>query len=161
MLWFCLVASMWIYQYALFTYIYIRVSKLGHHWFRLWLATCLAPSHHLKKCWLIVETSGTTFTAISIKIKTFASRKRNLKMSSTKWRPFLRGLNILTLYVPVPYIDLHVGDQIKLSTSSCILSSISPFANICHRSRSTLVQEMAYRLFVAKLWPQAKFYLSQ
>ena len=34
---------------------YICVGELGHHWFRLWLAACLAPSHYLNQRWLIVN----------------------------------------------------------------------------------------------------------
>ena len=31
-------------------------SELGHHWFRLWLFTCWAPSRYLNQCWLICST---------------------------------------------------------------------------------------------------------
>ena len=30
----------------------IIISKQGHHWFRWWLITCLAPSHYLTQCCL-------------------------------------------------------------------------------------------------------------
>ena len=31
------------------------VIKPDEHWFRLWLVTCLVPSHYLNQCWLIVK----------------------------------------------------------------------------------------------------------
>ena len=34
---------------------HICVCKLSTHWFRLWLVTCVAPSHYLNQCWLIVN----------------------------------------------------------------------------------------------------------
>ena len=35
--------------------LHIWVSKMGQHWFRYWLVACLAPSHYLNRCWLIVN----------------------------------------------------------------------------------------------------------
>ena len=34
---------------------HICVIKISHHWFRYWLVACLAPSHYLNQCWLIVN----------------------------------------------------------------------------------------------------------
>ena len=34
---------------------HICVNKLGRHWFLEWLVACLAPSHYLGQCWLIVD----------------------------------------------------------------------------------------------------------
>ena len=34
---------------------HICVSKLCHHWFRLWLVAWPAPSHYLNQCWNIVN----------------------------------------------------------------------------------------------------------
>ena len=34
---------------------HIRVVELGHHWFRLGLVACSAPSHYLNQCWDIVN----------------------------------------------------------------------------------------------------------
>ena len=40
----------------------ICVSKLGHIWFRWWLAACSAPSHYLNQCWYIYNwTTGNIF----------------------------------------------------------------------------------------------------
>ena len=36
-------------------YIIICVSKLGHHWFRLWFVDCPVPSHYMIQCWDIVN----------------------------------------------------------------------------------------------------------
>ena len=39
-----------------------HVSKLGYHWFRKMVVTCLVPSHYLNQCWLIVNhISGKIF----------------------------------------------------------------------------------------------------
>ena len=35
---------------------YSCISELGHHWFRLWLVACSAPSLCLNQCWLIVNS---------------------------------------------------------------------------------------------------------
>ena len=35
--------------------LHIWVSKMGQHWFIYWLVPCSAPSHHLNRCWLIVN----------------------------------------------------------------------------------------------------------
>ena len=43
----------------------IYKSEQGHHWFKLWLVPCLAPSQHLYQCWLIVNQSiGTNFSDV-------------------------------------------------------------------------------------------------
>ena len=47
---------------------------------------------------LFVGDLGTNFSEILIKIQTFSfKKKRLLKVSSAKWRPFHLGLNVLTL----------------------------------------------------------------
>ena len=40
---------------------------------------------------------GTNFSEISIRIQSLSFKEMHLKMSSGKWRPFCRGLNVLTL----------------------------------------------------------------
>ena len=45
---------------------------------------------------LLIGPLGTNFNDILIKIQTFSFRKRHLKMSSDKWRPFSLGLNVLS-----------------------------------------------------------------
>ena len=44
---------------------------------------------------LLIEPLGTNFSEISIGIQTFSFKKMHLNMSSTKWRPFSFGLNVL------------------------------------------------------------------
>ena len=44
---------------------------------------------------LLIGPLGTNFSEILIEIQTFLLKKRNLKMSSVKWRPFCLGLNVL------------------------------------------------------------------
>ena len=50
------------------------ISKIGHHWFRQWLVTCLAPKYYLNECWHIVN-----WTQILLKFESkynnFLSRK--------------------------------------------------------------------------------------
>ena len=44
---------------------------------------------------LLIRPLGTNFSEIQIGIQTFSYKKMHLKMSSVKWRPFCRGLNVL------------------------------------------------------------------
>ena len=44
---------------------------------------------------LLIEPLGTNFSEILIGIQRFSFKKMLLKMSSAKWRPFCRGLNVL------------------------------------------------------------------
>ena len=44
---------------------------------------------------LLIGPLGTNFSEILIGIQTFSFKKMPLKMSSTKWRPFCLGLNVL------------------------------------------------------------------
>ena len=45
---------------------------------------------------LLIGPLGTSFSEISIEIRTLLLKKMHLKMSSGKWRPFCLGLNVLT-----------------------------------------------------------------
>ena len=44
---------------------------------------------------LLIGASGTNFTEILIKIRTFLLKKMHFKILSGKWRPFYLGLNVL------------------------------------------------------------------
>ena len=44
---------------------------------------------------LLIKHLGTYFSEILIRIQTFSFKKKHLKMSSPKWRPFCLGLNVL------------------------------------------------------------------
>ena len=44
---------------------------------------------------LLIGPWGTNFSEILIRIQTFSFKKMHLKISSTKWRPFRLGLNVL------------------------------------------------------------------
>ena len=44
---------------------------------------------------LLIGPLGTNFSEIFIEIHTFSFKKMHLKMSSSKWRPFCLGLNVL------------------------------------------------------------------
>ena len=45
---------------------------------------------------LLIGPLATNFSEMFIEIHTFSFKKIHLKMSSGKWRPFCRGLNVLT-----------------------------------------------------------------
>ena len=47
---------------------------------------------------LLIRPWGTNFSEILIGIQAFSFKKKHLKMSSAKWRPFCLGLNVLKLY---------------------------------------------------------------
>ena len=47
---------------------------------------------------LLIGPLGTNFSGILIKIHTFSFKKKLLKVSSAKWRPFCLGLNVLSVY---------------------------------------------------------------
>ena len=60
----------------------------------------LSPSRRQAIIWtnaglLLNGPLGTNFSEILIRIQTFSFKKMHLKMSSAKWRPFCRGLNVL------------------------------------------------------------------
>ena len=56
-------------------------GEQGHHWLRWWLGACLAPSHYLNQCWLIVIHIGTNFNEIWIEIPNFPLKKMYSKLS--------------------------------------------------------------------------------
>ena len=45
---------------------------------------------------LLIGPLGTNFSGILIKIQAFSFKKKRLKVSSVKWRPFCLGPNVLT-----------------------------------------------------------------
>ena len=84
---------------------------------------------------LLIGPLGTHFSEISIKILTFSLTKMRLKVSSTKWRPFCLGLNVLR--------DAHVPGQPHRSSSLCRrLRTMRPFspslANLASRGKPDL-----------------------
>ena len=60
-----------------------------------------SPKQHQAIIWtnggiLLIGPLGTNFGEILIAIQTFSLKKRHLKLSSAKWRPFCLGLNVLS-----------------------------------------------------------------
>ena len=57
----CYVACLWNGRYSLVWFTQrglvspYGIVKFCHQWFRLWLRTCLVPSHYLNQCWLIAN----------------------------------------------------------------------------------------------------------
>ena len=71
-------------------------SVTNHHWFRQWLVAWPAPCHYLNHAGLsLIGPLGTNFSEILIEILKFSFKKRPLKVSSAKRRPFCVGLNVL------------------------------------------------------------------
>ena len=59
------------------------------------LLTCLAPSHYLNQCLLIViQSPRSIFKEILCEIKELSKREINVKMSSAKWQPFRLWKNV-------------------------------------------------------------------
>ena len=63
----------------------------------------LSPSRSQAIIWtnagiLLIGTLGTNTSEILSKINAFSYKKMHLKMSSGKWRPFCRGLNVFMYY---------------------------------------------------------------
>ena len=66
----------------------------------------MAPSHCLNQYWiLLIWPLGTNLSEILTRIQIFSVKKMNLKVSSEKWRPFCRGLNVWT-FESMPADDL-------------------------------------------------------
>ena len=58
---------------------------------------------------LLIGPLGTNFSEILIAIETFPFKKKHLKMSSGKCRPFCLGLNVLTVEIPQPCTEPSVS----------------------------------------------------
>ena len=77
---------------------HIRVGKLTN----IGSDNGLSPGRHQAIIWtnvgkVLIGPLGTNFGEILIRIETFSFRKKHLKISSAKWRPFCLGLNVLML----------------------------------------------------------------
>ena len=76
-------------------------------WFRSWRVSCPAPSHYLNQCWnILIGPLGTDVSEILIGTPTFSFKKMLLKMSSAKCHPLCIGLNVLTHYNFLRYIEM-------------------------------------------------------
>ena len=64
---------------------------------------------------LLIGPLGTNFNETSIEIHTFSFKKIHLKLSSGKWRPFCRGLNVLTLLDPSSFKSAYTWEQLLIS----------------------------------------------
>ena len=60
---------------------------------------------------LLIGPLGTNFSEIFIEIHTFSLKKIRLKMSSSKWRPFCLGLNVLTKKIRLATFKPPVHNQ--------------------------------------------------
>ena len=95
----------------------------------------LLPGRHQANMWtdagiLLIGPLVTNFSEILIAIYTFSFMKMHLKMSSAKWRPFCRGLNVL-----MELISKQSSINIDSESNSPILSGLvwSKSALVDHR----------------------------
>ena len=117
----------------------ICISKLGHHSFPQRLVACLARSHYLNKCWIIVNMKlGSKFQWNLNQNTQIVIHK---KMLSAKCQPFCLGLNVLNACleymwdwdenfiitvlksVPAPSGAKSLTDMVQITKSLCIFSS--------------------------------------
>ena len=75
-----------------------QITISTDHCFRLWLVACLAPSHYLNWCWMIVKIDHCKISVIP------EMNKMHLNMSSAKWRPSYRA----SMFQNAPiYFNIH------------------------------------------------------
>ena len=81
---------------------YMR-QQADHHWYRLWLFACSAPSYYLNQFRSIVNSNLRNKLQWNLKQNTYIFiQKMHLKMSSANWCPF--GLNECGLNVVMSFI---------------------------------------------------------
>ena len=97
------------FQNYTFTWLpYLPVANVLTHWGRvthicvsklnsIGSDNALSPSHHLNRCWNIVNLTLGNKLPWNVYRNSYIFIKKNLylKMSSGKWRPFCPGLNVL------------------------------------------------------------------
>ena len=78
---------------------------------RWWLVACLVPSYYLNQCWFIVNwTPGNKFHWNLNQNGSISLKQLNLKMSSTKWKPFCLSLNC---WLSMVYLWIASGEVIS------------------------------------------------
>ena len=82
----------------------------------------------------------TNFSEILIGIQAFSFRKMHLKMSSTKWRPFCLGLNVLTILYGQP---ITMGLQMQ---------NVRSISNLKHYGRDKMAAFLRVTLSNVCLW---------
>ena len=95
---------------------HIRVGKLTN----IGSDNGLSPGRHQAIIWtnvgkLLIGPLGTNFSEIWTGIETFSFRKKHLKMSSAKWRPFCLGLNVLQCFTQ---LQQNFSDYLMMNLSS-------------------------------------------
>ena len=114
-----------------------------------------APSHYLNQCWNIVNSNLRNKLQGNLGgIQTFSFKEIHVKMSSAKLRQFCLGLNMLMLSVILTHTHC-IRDVARMSIVE--VNSLRPGAAYMRQwSGSSLVREMACRLFGAKPLPEPK-----
>ena len=94
---------------------------------------------------LLIGPIGTNFSEILIIIQTFSFKKMHLKMSSTKWRPFCPGLNVLWPGCISGWIKLpcHIVAA-TCHTTSCVA--------LVMNKTSVYIQWYSWNIFYLRSW---------
>ena len=83
---------------------------------------------------LLIRPLGRNFGEILIAIETFSFKKRHLKISSVKWRPFCLGLNILNVVhrrlVFLEHCDSRLSHLKKCSSSFCVQKNVEKISTL-------------------------------
>ena len=79
---------------------------------------------------LLIAPLGTNCNEILIEIHIFSFRKMHLKMSSAKWRPFCRGLNVLKKILILGFSPCSIGGILKMAWARPCISKFSLLT--CH-----------------------------
>ena len=117
-----MIESWFKFHWNFFPGIQLTISQ---HWFRF--GYIHATTHHLNQCWNILDRTFRNKLQWNFnKIYTFSFKKKHLKMSSGKWRPFCLGLNVLTSNEVKHFLDLNW-------TVAILDSSPDPLSHDCTR----------------------------
>ena len=97
---------------------YICITKLGHHCFRLWLSTWSVPSHYLNQCWFIVNwTLGNKLQWNSNQNIDILIQIMHLKMSSANCQSFCSSLDVSSI-MHAGWRRTSISDAGQLSTTT-------------------------------------------
>ena len=87
--------------------LHIYVTNVGHHWFRYWLVTCLAPSHYLNQCWNIANCTRSNKLHWNLNQNSYIFIQENAfenvicKMAAILSRPYCVNSVVEALELPV------------------------------------------------------------
>ena len=111
---------------------------------------------------MLIQTLGTNFSEILIRIQTFSFEKMHLKMSSAKWHPFCPGLNVLTGFYWTHCNNVNKATEEVLSMN---LSSIAALEVVIMIKMSSPWQPLHFsavnfelaKIIASEIWFSNKF----